>query len=108
MIVAHVDYRPEFAFSQVSDREHPADVACRILCSKQSDWAYEHEVRILSTAEWFPLSVPPRRVIAGPRMNDALFDALKLICRAKNVELSQLRISPDRLTIAEVKRGRRS
>ena len=46
-------------------------------------------MRILQRNEWYPLSTPVKRVIAGHRMDPGVFDALRVICEHKEVTLTR-------------------
>lgn len=59
-----------------------------ILSYKYRVWDKEDEVRILHTDEWYR-PTPVKRVITGHRMDDASFQALKIICERKHITLSQ-------------------
>lgn len=58
-----------------------------ILSSKYEEWQHEQEVRVLSNADWFELRAPVKRVIAGHRMEPALFRGLQIVCERQNIEL---------------------
>jgi hypothetical protein len=66
-----------------------------VLSSKYQEWAYEQEVRILQHDEWHILPTPVKRVIAGHRMNPALFEALRIICEHKGITLNRTGIGDD-------------
>lgn len=106
-LIAPIEYRDEYYFSMIPRQQDPRATAKQILLSKQSDWRYEKEVRILSREDFFSLNNISIRVIAGPRMHQSLFDALKLICRSKGHELCRLDISGEGMYIKKVHRGRR-
>ena len=88
-VVKTVEYRGVFA-SVSFDTPMPADrVAEQVLSSKYQEWSYEQEVRVLQQDEWFKLSRPVSHVIAGHRMNPAMFEALRIICEYKGITLSR-------------------
>jgi hypothetical protein len=64
----------------------------QILSSKFSEWKYEHEVRIIQDEVWFQMTEPVSRVICGPRMNDAMFEALHIVCSAKAIPISRMHL----------------
>lgn len=70
----------------------PGPLAAHILSSKFKAWSYEEEVRIVQDDVWFHLPRPVVRVICGPRMNLAMFEALKLVCEAKDCAISMMHI----------------
>lgn len=88
-------YEGVFAFLQLKDGFDPSVAADRVLTSKYKEWEYEQEVRILHNAEWFNLDKPVVRVIAGHRMNPALFRALQMVCERENVELCRTGIGDE-------------
>ncbi|MEZ5415621.1 MAG: hypothetical protein R3F03_15045 [Opitutaceae bacterium] len=73
----------------------PGPLATHILSSKFRAWSYEEEIRIIQDEVWFRLPNPVTRVICGPRMNSAMFEALALICKAKDISISKLHIDHD-------------
>ena len=62
-----------------------------LLCSKFDDWEYEKEVRVIQEDSYFNIS-PIKRIIAGHRLNPALFKALETICKSKNIALHRTKI----------------
>lgn len=90
-----VEYRPVFAHMSF---EHPLDTettAEQILLSKYLDWSYEQELRILQSNTWYQLPTPAKRVIAGHRMDPAVFEALRLLCEKLNIDLRRTAIGDD-------------
>jgi hypothetical protein len=83
--VKRVDYRGVFAFLDMDEVVTEDDAARKILFSKYDEWSYEQEIRVLHWDAYYPLDRPIRRVIAGPRMNRALFDTLHLVCDRENI-----------------------
>jgi hypothetical protein len=79
----------------VSNGGDPEPLATRILSSKLKPWSYEEEVRIIQDDVWFHLSQPVTRVICGPRMNSAMFEALHIVCEAKSIAISKMHIDHD-------------
>lgn len=84
-LVHKVDYRPDRFFSISPDDFKNTKLSDRVLTSKHEDWTYEQEVRILTMNEWYPLSQPIRRVIAGFRMPTIEFEKLRTICAAEGI-----------------------
>jgi len=80
-----VTYRGVFAGLSIERIVNPAKTAREILTSKYREWKYEREVRILHHDEWFPLTKPVQRVIAGHRMQPSLFKALHIICQQQGI-----------------------
>src|SRR5574340_457343 len=78
--VRNVEYRGVFGSVSFDGPVYPDQAAEQILSSKYHEWKYEQEVRILQEDEWYQLEKPVSRVIAGHRMNPALFEALRIIC----------------------------
>ncbi len=78
-------YRGVFAQFSIDRVAHPSITAQEILSSKYREWEYEQEVRVLHNEEWFSLAQPVKRVIAGHRMQPALFEALRIVCKSKNI-----------------------
>jgi hypothetical protein len=93
--IRDVEYRGVFAFcdmEKVVNEQHAAEL---ILFSKYQEWAYEREIRILSNSDWYQLQRPPVRVIAGHRMNDALFRVLGTVCKFAEVEFARVGIGDE-------------
>lgn len=85
--VKDVLYRGVFGHVAIERAQDPSRIAQEILSSKYQEWAYEREVRVLNHGEFFELSKPATRVIAGHRMKPALFEALKIICKSQGIGL---------------------
>lgn len=83
-----VAYRGVFAGLSVDGHINPMEAAETILSSKYSEWSYEREIRVLHRDTYFPLAAPVRHVIAGHRMEPALFEALNFICHKKGIRFS--------------------
>jgi hypothetical protein len=63
-------------------------------------------------SEWYELERPIRRVIAGQRMNQALFKTLALVCERENIEFCKVGIGDegidaDRVRPSDLERLRR-
>ncbi len=95
--VKTVTYGGVFAQLTVGNNFDPMDAANAVLTSKYSEWEYEQEVRVLNQSEWFELDKPVVRVIAGHRMNPALFRGLQVICEREGIELCRTRRARSRL-----------
>lgn len=90
-----VKYRGVFASVSFENPRPPYDIASEILSSKYAEWSYEKEVRILQHDEWYALPKPVTRVIAGHRMDPALFEALRIICERKRITLNRTGIGDE-------------
>lgn len=90
-----IEYRGVFAFLDMDQVRDEDEAAQRILFSKYQEWSYEKEIRILSTDEWYELARPIRRVIAGHRMNQALFKTLALVCERENIQFCKVGIGDE-------------
>jgi hypothetical protein len=92
--IRKVDYG---AFYCVIDpnRADSTEDAKRVLSTKDKGWSYEREIRILDESKWFHLQKPVRRVIAGHRMNPAMLEGLRVICKAKGVTLCKTGIGDE-------------
>jgi hypothetical protein len=87
--VRKVNYRGVFAGVNFHGHDIDAQQAAEdILGSKYVEWAYEREIRVLYRDSYFALSKPVRHVIAGHRMEPALFEALNFICHKKGIRFS--------------------
>lgn len=85
--IKNVAYRGVFGHVAIDQADDPSRVAHEILSSKYQEWEYEREVRVLNHGEFFQLSRPVMRVIAGHRMKPALFEALEIICKSQGISL---------------------
>lgn len=90
-----VEYRGVFAFCDMDRVQDEREAAELILFSKYQEWRYEQEIRILSEDDWYQLERPPVRVIAGHRMNNALFRVLGTACRYAEVEFCRVGIGDE-------------
>lgn len=93
--VRAVRYRGVFDFLDMDQVDQEDEAARRILFSKYEEWAYEREVRVLHWEEYYPLPTPVRRVIAGHRMNRALFQTLHLVCDREGIEFCKVGIGDE-------------
>lgn len=94
-----VSYRGVFASLSLDGRVNPQQAAEEILRSKYSEWAYEREIRVLHRELYFSLTAPVKHVIAGHRMEPALFDALNLICHNKGIHFSRTSIGENGIEV---------
>jgi hypothetical protein len=104
-----VSYRGVFAEFSIEGVSDPSSTAREILSSKYREWEYEQEVRVLHNEEWFPLPKPVTRVIAGHRMQPALFEALRIVCKSKHITFCRTRIGDEGIDadVVESHRARR-
>lgn len=93
--IRKVNYRGVFAGVSLNGRVNPQQAAEEILGSKYSEWQYEREIRVLHREPYFSLRTPVTHVIAGHRMEPALFDALNFICHKKGIRFSRTGIGDD-------------
>jgi hypothetical protein len=94
-MIRRIDYRGVFAFVDIDQMQDEHEVARTILFSKYQEWQYEREIRILHHQEYYRLTRPIRRVIAGHRMGEAMFDALHLICDKLGIETCRVGIGDE-------------
>lgn len=93
--VIDISYRGVFAgVSEFSNAKLTA-VAREVLSSKYKAWSYEKEMRILTTDSFYKLKYPIKRVIAGHRMAQPLFDALRIVCEKLNIEIARTGIGDE-------------
>tara|TARA_R110002124_G_scaffold76682_1_gene205356 strand:+ start:2357 stop:2995 length:639 start_codon:yes stop_codon:yes gene_type:complete len=90
--IKKVETRGVFGFIDMEKFTTSEEAARTILFSKHSEWEYEKEIRIISENQWFKLQKPISRVIAGQRMNKALFDVLNIVCTNLNITLNRVGI----------------
>lgn len=95
--IRRVEYRGVFAFIDMDEVTDEDDAARLILQSKYLEWEYEQEVRILSNEPYYYLDAPIRRVIAGHRMNQALFQTLHMVCEREGIEFTKIGIGDEGL-----------
>jgi hypothetical protein len=110
--VRRIKYRGVFAFLDMDQVLDEDEAARLILFSKYQEWSYEKEIRILSETDFYVLPRPVRRVIAGHRMNQALFKTLHLVCDRRNITFCKVGIGDegidaDPVVAADLNRERR-
>lgn len=93
--VREVSYRGVFAGVHLAGEVNPEQAAEQILSSKYAEWVYEKEIRVLYRENYFPLAKPVQHVIAGHRMEPALFDALNFICHKRGIRFSRTGIGDE-------------
>ena len=90
-----VKYRGVFAGVNINSVTNEDEAAKSILFSKNAEWEYEKEVRVLSEGEWYELPKPVQRVIVGSRMSDVNREMIELICEKYDVEMCQVGIGDE-------------
>lgn len=93
--ICEVEYRGVFAFLDMDEVRDEEEAARRILFSKYQEWAYEEEIRVLSNQSYYELAAPIQRVIAGPRMNQALFQTLHMVCEREGIDFTEVGIGDE-------------
>lgn len=86
--VIDINYRGVFAGLNESFNAEPSSIAREVLSSKYHAWAYEEEIRILTTDCFYNLKNPIQKVIAGHKMEQPLFDALRIVCEKLDIEVA--------------------
>jgi hypothetical protein len=71
-----------------------------ILSTKFEEWSYEEEIRIIQNEPWFTLNSKIQRVICGQRMNNAMYEALRIVCNSKGIPISQIYMDHDGIDIS--------
>lgn len=102
-MVRPVLYRGVFSSVDIDNLNTEDEAAQAVLFSKYREWSYEQEIRILHDQDYFPLHAPVRRVIAGHRMGEALFDALHLVCDKLGIEVRRAGIGDEGIDADQVK-----
>lgn len=90
-----VRYGGVFASVAFGQRRPSHELAEQVLSSKYQEWAYEREIRVLHHGEWYHFEKPVKRIIAGHRMNPALFKALQIVCERQNITLCRTGIGDE-------------
>lgn len=93
--IRKVNYRGVFAFVDGNKNISESKAAENILFSKYDEWKYEKEIRILCNDSWYELKIPIKRVIAGHRMPDALFDVLNITCNSLGIQFCRVGIGDE-------------
>ena len=101
--IVEVEYGGVFAYISHDVTDGPSELAKRVLRNKTREWSYEKEVRVLNDQPWFKLDEPVSRVIVGHRMNPSLFQAMKIICRERGIELNRTGIGDEGIDADYVK-----
>lgn len=101
--IKELDYnRGVFAGVNITENTNEEDVAKYILFSKYNVWAYEEEIRILHDKSFYN-NIKVTRVIAGHRVQDALFNVLNLVCNQLNIEFTKVGIGDEGIDVDFVK-----
>jgi hypothetical protein len=100
--IKEVDYRGVCAYVNMSECSSEEDAARDILFSKNKEWKYEKEIRILNDSEWYEFNSPVSRVIAGHRMPHALFEVLNITCSSLGIPFKKVGIGDEGLDADDV------
>lgn len=95
-----VTYPERCADVDLDNYQSPLEEVKKILTTKLKDWEYEQEIRILQKEQWFELPRPVTRVICGSRMNHAMFEALQMVCAAKEIPISRMHIDDEGIDLS--------
>jgi hypothetical protein len=80
------------------------DKALSILTHKHTEWSYEEEIRIIKEKhEWYKLSTPVKCIIVGHRFNEALLEALRIVCEQKGISLKGTRVQKQGVVAVELR-----
>jgi hypothetical protein len=101
-MIRPVLYRGVFSPVDIDNLHNEDQAAQAILFSKYREWSYEREIRILHDQDYYHLHTPVRRVIAGHRMGEALFDALHLVCDKLRIEVRRVGIGDEGIDADQV------
>lgn len=100
--IKELDYnRGVFAGIDITENTNEEDVAKYILFSKNNVWAYEEEIRILHDSSFYE-NIKVTRVIAGHRVQDALFNVLNMVCNQLNIKFGKVGIGDEGIDIDSV------
>lgn len=93
--IKNINYSDSYSHISINGKFDPNEAASTVLSNKYKDWEYEQEVRVLNTnnEQFFRLNEPVSKVIVGHRMKPALFQALRIICKQKNIPFSVIDIA---------------
>ena len=91
--IHNVIYEDALPTVDVERNVSPLDAALYILTHKHSEWDYEKEIRIFQEKkEWYKLPKPVKCIIVGHRFNEALLEALRIVCARKRIILKHTRV----------------
>jgi hypothetical protein len=100
--IKKVEPRGVFASVNLKNALDEKEVAKTILFSKYDVWSYEKEIRILNDETFYKLRKPVKRVIAGHRMPEALFQILNITCNSLGIPFNKIRIGGPGLDLDKV------
>lgn len=100
--IRKLEYRGVFAYVDMNSFTSEAEAAEQILFSKNKEWQYEKEIRILHDSEWYELPRPVTRVIAGQRMPQALFEVLNITCNSLGITFNKVGIGDEGIDADQV------
>lgn len=78
--IQRVRYDDAFTGYNYTDGIEVDQAARSIIFSKYKEWSYEQEIRICGANQYYYLENPIERVIAGHRLQEALFDTIQMVC----------------------------
>ncbi len=93
--IQQVEYRGVFGGYAYQPGLGLDEIARSIIFSKNQEWSYEREIRIRSTEACYLLEIPIRRVIAGHRLQQALFDTIQMVCEGLGIEFCRVGIGDE-------------
>lgn len=89
-----VEYSDELILASDLFNSYSVDEAARtVLLRKYRDWAYEKEVRIISSEPYYMLTQPISRVVLGSRVMPAVASAIQILCKHHNIEVELMVVS---------------
>ena len=90
--------RYTFAGGNIDHSTTTDDYCERIIFSKNREWKYEKEVRIVQKDTWFQLPDKAiKRIILGHKVDVAVFQMFKIICKQRTIDLRTLGIGDEGL-----------
>ncbi|MCL5796877.1 MAG: DUF2971 domain-containing protein [Gammaproteobacteria bacterium] len=90
-----VKYGGVFSVFDIDKYKDANSAAMEVLTSKFIDWQYEQEVRIIHEKDFFKFEKPVKRVIAGCKMPNEIFNAFNIICCYLNIPFRKLGIGDE-------------
>jgi Protein of unknown function (DUF2971) len=93
--ISEVEYGGVFGYLKLEHEKDAKLAARKVLSSKNKEWSYEREVRILQPETNYELPNPVRRIIVGHRMNPSLFETLRIVCAHKKIEINRVGIGDE-------------
>ncbi len=75
------------------------DEVLKILSTKQEEWNYEEEIRIIQNSDYYDINGRIRRVICGSRMAPSMYQAISVICETRQIPVSMMHIDHEGIDI---------